>query len=723
MRNAPPSAAGNANVLFWLRLLLVGSILCPLLLFLYVAAFNYRFEHDGARLRIARMTDILYAHTDKVLDTHEIMLKQLGALVDGMSNAAIEAHAAALRAKLKELMTDLPQIQDISLVSDTGRMLVDVIGGSSVAGQDLSGTEFFRDVTDKVGQTAGAFLAGRWNDRQPFALTARRLNADGSLAGVIAVWVNPLYFEQFFARALEDQALGGDALALMRSNGEMLVRWPRTRMREGGATLLAEIGRAPEAGTVEAPAASDGQFRLISYRKVPDYPLYVLSAMPRSVVISNWLSALMPHLIFGIPATIGLFAITLLALRRTRAMAVEQERRRVAEAALHQAQKMEAVGQLTGGVAHDFNNLLTAIIGNLDLIQRRADDANVQRLAGSAQRAAERGTKLTSALLAFSRRQTLSTEIIDLNALVRDFAVLGQRALSESMRLELKLDPGNPFCQADAAQLESALLNLVINARDAMEKSGGTVRISTDVVSLGEGDLAGNHEARPGRFATISVSDSGIGMSPEIQARAFEPFFTTKEFGRGSGLGLSQVYGYVRQIGGHITIKTGAGIGTTVTLCVPLEIIPDRAHGPRGAPLDVAHPSATILLVEDDPDVREVTAGALREAGYRVIAAEDGRHALAALAGADPIDLLFTDMIMPHGINGVDLARRARAIRPGLPVLLTSGYAGATLARQGLVEGEFEILRKPFRHADLVARINSALSAPPSGAVAAQRGA
>jgi two-component system, NtrC family, sensor kinase len=722
MRNAPLPANGNGNVLVWLRLLLIASILCPVLLFLYAAALNYRYEYDAARVRIARMTDILYAHTDKVLDTHELMLKQLVALFEGMSNASIGARADALQAKLKELMTDLPQIQDISLVSETGRMMVDVDHGRSAIGEDVSGTEFFRDVTEKVGHTAGPFLAGRWNDRQLFSLAMRRLNPDGSFAGVIAVWVNPAYFEQFFARALVDQALGGDSLALMRSDGEMLVRWPSTRLRlrEGGSVLLDDIDRAPEAGIVEAIAMSDGRFRLISYRKVPDYPLYVLSAMPRSVVMETWIASLVPHLIFGIPATIGLFSITLLALRRTRAMAAEQDRRRIAEAALHQAQKMEAVGQLTGGVAHDFNNLLTAIIGNLDLIQRRTSDPNVQRLAGSAQRAAERGSKLTGALLAFSRRQNLSTEIIDLNALVRDFAVLGQRALPETMRLELKLDPDNPYCQADAAQLESALLNLVINARDAMEKNGGTVTISTAEMALGEFELAGNSDAHPGRFAAIAVSDSGVGMSPEIQARAFEPFFTTKEFGRGSGLGLSQVYGYVHQTGGHVAIKTRAGIGTTVTLCMPLAVVADRAKAARGSAIDQAHPPSTILLVEDDPDVREVTAGALRETGYRVIAAEDGHEALAALAGAERIDLLFSDMIMPHGINGVELARRARTVRPGLPVLLTSGYAGSTLARQGLVEGEFEIIGKPFRHADLVARITSAIAASPSGAVAAR---
>ena len=311
------------------------------------------------------------------------------------------------------------------------------------------------------------------------------------------------------------------------------------------------------------------------------------------------------------------------------------------------------------------------------------------------------------------------TETIDLNALVRDFAVLGQRALPETMRLELALDAGDPHCQADSAQLESALLNLVINARDAMEKTGGIVTISTAEMILSEFDLAGNADAHPGRFAALAVSDSGIGMSPEIQARAFEPFFTTKEFGRGSGLGLSQVYGYVHQIGGHVAIKTSAGVGTTVTLCMPIAIVADRAKAPAGASFDEAHPPAAILLVEDDPDVREVTAGALREAGYRVIAAEDGHEALAALSSPERIDLLFSDMVMPHGINGVELARRARTIRPGLPVLLTSGYAGATLARQGLIEGEFEILSKPFRNADLVQRINSALAARPSGAAAA----
>lgn len=389
--------------------------------------------------------------------------------------------------------------------------------------------------------------------------------------------------------------------------------------------------------------------------------------------------------------------------------------RQATQARLHHAQKMEAVGQLTGGVAHDFNNLLTVILGSLALLERRvACDERARSLLETARKAVGRGAQLCQSLLAFSRRQPLRLEPVDANALLQESATLIRRALGETVRLELGFEPGLPACRADAAQLQAAVLNLVINARDAMPQ-GGTLSVRTAKATLGAADLAGNEDAVPGGFVALSVRDTGHGMPPEVLARAFEPFFTTKEVGKGTGLGLSQVYGFVRQLSGHVSIDSAPGHGTTVTLYLP---VAERAAAPSAEaatpPAEVVTvAAATVLLVEDEAPVLEATAEVLREAGWRVLTARDAREALQVVEGGEAVDVLFTDVVMPGGMTGIDLARAARRLRPGLGVLLTSGYAGAAL---GPDAGGFAVVVKPYESAELLARL--AAMVPPRGLAA-----
>jgi PAS domain S-box-containing protein len=350
--------------------------------------------------------------------------------------------------------------------------------------------------------------------------------------------------------------------------------------------------------------------------------------------------------------------------------------REAAQQQLAHAQKMEAVGQLTGGVAHDFNNLLTAISGNLELICHAAGSSaeRVRHLAAAAVRATERGARLTASLLAFARKQRLETQTAEANLLLAEFAPLVRRAVGESVEVEFDLDPALAACEVDAGQLEAAVLNLALNARDAMP-AGGRLTITTQNAGLGLADLAGNVEAAPGRFVAITVQDTGHGMEPGILERVFEPFFTTKEVGKGTGLGLSQVYGFVRQLGGHVAIDSTPGRGTRVTMYLPAVAVAETAAtAPMLALAEVAPlPPATVLVVEDDDDVRAVICAALEEAGCRVLSAGDASRALAILVRQEPIDVLFTDVVMPGAMNGVELARAARCQRPGLGVLLTSG--------------------------------------------------
>ncbi|HET6469987.1 MAG TPA: response regulator [Geminicoccaceae bacterium] len=412
---------------------------------------------------------------------------------------------------------------------------------------------------------------------------------------------------------------------------------------------------------------------------------------------------------------------------RTLELEREMAERRQAEEALLQAQKMEAVGQMTGGVAHDFNNLLTVLIGNLDLIGRAAGDpARVQELAAAALEAAGRAERLTQQLLAFARRQTLRPAIVDASRLIGDFAGLLRHAVGEAVELETVLEPALDACRVDPAQLEAALLNLVVNARDAVTgdaAGGGRITISTRNVAFGAEAAARDPELASGAWVLVAVADTGSGIPPEALGRVFDPFYTTKEVGKGTGLGLSQVYGFVRQSGGHVRLRSALGRGTTVELYLP------RAAGVPAEPAPVAAAAApgptagrargeTVLVVEDEPGVRALAVAALAELGYRVRVAGNAAAALALLEGGQPVDLLFTDVVMPGGMNGAELAAAARRLRPRLRVLLTSGYpAHAPGGEDGLV-AELPILAKPYRPAELAARVRAALDGPPAGAEA-----
>jgi len=395
-------------------------------------------------------------------------------------------------------------------------------------------------------------------------------------------------------------------------------------------------------------------------------------------------------------------------------------RREEAEAGLRQAQRLEAVGQLTGGVAHDFNNLLTAILGTVQLLDRHlgaAADQRTRKLLDMARDAVRRGASLNQSLLAFARRQSLKPADLDANALLEGFAPLVQRAVGEAVTLELYLAAHLPWCRVDASQLEAAILNLAINARDAMPR-GGSLRLETRAAWLDAGLLAGNADARPGGFVAIALRDTGTGMLAEVRDRAFEPFFSTKPVGHGTGLGLSQVFGFVRQLGGHVTIESSVGLGTSITLFLPVAAI--AARRPLQAPpapvaaQGVLVARARVLLVEDDARVREVTAEMLREAGFVVVTAADGVQALALLRQGEPFDVLFSDIVMPGGMNGVELAQEARRLRPALPVLLATGYPGQSLDRE--LHG-FEMLAKPYDQALLVRRM-AELTAATESAVA-----
>ena len=386
------------------------------------------------------------------------------------------------------------------------------------------------------------------------------------------------------------------------------------------------------------------------------------------------------------------------------------ERRRIEEA-LRQAQKMEAVGQLTGGIAHDFNNLLTVILGNLETLERHtAGNAEMRRFTAAATRGAERAATLTQRLLAFSRRQPLDPRPLDPNRLVAGMSDLLRRTLGEHIVIETVLAGGLWQLSTDVNQLESALLNLAVNARDAMP-DGGKLTIETANARLDEDYAVGHDDLAPGQYVMIAVSDTGIGMTPAVLAHAFEPFYTTKEVGRGSGLGLSQVYGFVKQSGGHVKIDSESGQGTTVRLYLPrlMAEVPPATTKRDDSAIPEAANGDTILLVEDDEPVREHTSRLLRELGYRVIEAPDGPAALHALGSGSHVTLLLTDVGLPGGLNGRELADEVVRRRRGIKVLFTTGYAGNAIIRAGRLDPQLHLIVKPFTSMGLATKVREVL--------------
>jgi len=372
---------------------------------------------------------------------------------------------------------------------------------------------------------------------------------------------------------------------------------------------------------------------------------------------------------------------------------------------LRQAQKMEAIGQLTGGLAHDFNNLLTVISGNLEMLEQRQPDDDSRALLKEAQEATELGAQLSNRLLAFGRRQALNPKPIDLNGLAEGLVDLLRRTLGEAVEIMTQLSDGMPLVMADSGQFENVLLNLAINARDAMPKGGRLIiRTGRKEIDSEEARLGG---LPAGDYAMVAVTDTGTGMTPEVQRRAFEPFFTTKETGKGSGLGLSMVYGFVKQSGGHIQLYSEIGHGTTVRIFLPIPAavaIRAAAEAPRAEP--GASSRERVLVVEDDPRVRRVSVRRLKDLGHEVIEADSGPAALKLLTEGEPVDVVFSDVVMAGGMTGIELAQEVRRRWPKLKILLASGYADPAAVQDGLVRTSAGWLAKPYSTRELQAKLN-----------------
>ena len=390
---------------------------------------------------------------------------------------------------------------------------------------------------------------------------------------------------------------------------------------------------------------------------------------------------------------------------------VDLSDRKRAEEQLQQSQKMEAVGQLTGGIAHEFNNLLMVIVGNLDLTMGRVTDDKARKFMSFAMDSAMRGADLTSKLLSFSRKQTLRAEDLDLNGVVSGMREMLRPTIGETISVDAELAPDAWPVHADKSLLENVLLNLALNARDSMP-TGGSISIATANRIVDFRQLAGHPDIVPGDYVLMSVTDTGSGMAPDVMEHAFEPFFTTKDVGEGTGLGLSRVRGFVVQSGGFVEIESEPGKGTSIHVYLPRVAGPDIDPEPENqSNVHVPPVNSTVLVVEDKSDVRKIVAGILSELGCDVIEAEDGESALARLSERRDIDLLFTDVILPGGMSGPDIATEARRITPGLEIVLTSGYPDDEF-NDLVPDDEFPwFIRKPYRKSEIASLLDKVLRA------------
>lgn len=695
----------------------VACLIIPVILFAGASWIAYQDTQAQLEERLQRTLDIIYTNVRTTFETEYLVSTNVAELLDDYSNADIPANEAKLHEQLKRLVDALPQVDDVWVLDETGRPLVAAKLYPAPQTYNYADRNYFKALQNGAPRHVSELIHGRVKDIDYFQYSVRREKADKSFNGAIAISIVPSHFNQMFSQAAD---LPKAVASIIRADGEILARYPHIGPVDKvgpNSGFMITTKASPDEGSYQlGSGVIDGIERKVVYRKLPELPVYVVTGIPSDTVRQIWLSRMSPHLIFGIPATLGLFLLALLSSRRAleqtetlNRLHLEEERRERAEESLQQAQKMNAIGQLTAGIAHDFNNLLTGIGGALEMVGRRLPEPSTEmtRFLDLAKSGVSRAATLTQRLLAFARQQPLQIEAIDANKLVSGMSELLRRTLGEKVAVETVLSGGLWRASADVAQLESAILNLAINGRDAMSK-GGTLTIETANAHLDDAYAAVNAEVTPGQYVLIAVSDTGVGMDQSTIARAFEPFFTTKERGQGTGLGLSMAFGYVKQVGGHLKIYSERGHGTTVKIYLP------RALGAPAATLEApayvpteAGGGPVVLVVEDDPVVREFAVSACREVGCTVYSAGNAAEGLALLRAHPGITLLFTDIGLPGGMNGRELAVAALEKRPELKVLYTTGYTANAIVHHGVLDPGVNFIGKPFSIAALAAKIRS----------------
>jgi two-component system NtrC family sensor kinase len=682
------------NSLKLLQWMMVASLALPVALFVIAAVISWNSAREAADRQIERTLDVVHEHALKVFETIDRSLSEINEIVRGLSDSEFRAREDELHARLEQLVASLPQMKSAWVFDAGGHALVNSLVSPVAAGVDFSDRDYFKA---HIGGQIGTYIGNSLMPRAPyqgaafFSVSRRRQRDDGSFAGVIQASVLPEYFEDFYARIGRDT---GSFFALGLADGTVLARFPsvaRDIHLDRGGPVGKSIAASPQAGLVTVTSPVDGIERRLGYRRLAEYPVYVSAGLETVAIRALWVASIGQHLFFGVPATALLFLILSLALRRTRHLYAEANRRMEAEEALRHGQRLEALGQLTGGVAHDFNNLLTVIRASVDLL-RRPDlpEPRRQRYIEAISDTANRAAKLTAQLLAFARRQTLKPEVFDVGRSVTTLSDMILTLIGPTIEVVILVPETPCFACADAGQFETALINVAVNARDAMN-GGGRLTLAVSEVAA----IPGPQRAEsPRGYVAVSVEDTGIGIPRDRFERIFEPFFTTKEVGQGTGLGLSQVFGFAKQSGGEVDVNSEVGKGSTFTLYLPR--VPGEQR-PQLLPAEDAPPvdgdGMSVLVVEDDIEVGRSATDALTELGYASTLVGNATDALEEL-GRHPrrFDVVFSDVVMP-GMSGIDLAGEIRRRHLDLPVVLASGYS-QVLSQHG--SSGYELLQKPY---------------------------
>jgi two-component system NtrC family sensor kinase len=644
--------------------------------------------HDLARERIQSTLDVLHEQTLKSLQTVERTISETNEVLREMSDEAIRDAQSALHLRLKRTQQSLSQIESIWAFDKNGFPLV----SSTIlpVPRDLNNSDrsYFRAQVNTSAIFVSEVIRARVGTLRFFVVSGRRASEPAAtFNGVIGITVSPEHFSEFYRKL----SRGRDAFGLMRSDGTVLARYPEGRFEDvrGPNDLSRAIERAPAAGLLEMQSPLDSLDRLVGYQKVRGYDIYVVAGVEKAALIQEFWRTTLLQLAIGIPIALSLFALSLYALRRAERYQDEVVRREAAEEALKQGQRLEALGQLTGGVAHDFNNLLMVIQGSAQRIKRTlAEDKRLTRSLQAIEEAVKRGSTLTRQLLSFSRRQPQDAVVVDLKFRLPQIQEMLQASLRGDIVVRTEIAPDLGRVKIDLNELELALLNLAVNARDAMPNGGQLIVEAQNI----------DEDRAPPRLSSdciaIAVQDSGCGIPNEILDRVFEPFFTTKEVGKGTGLGLSQVYGFAHQSGGAVTVDSAQGRGTRVTIYLPRTI--EESISPNSVESnDELRFWGRVLLVEDNHEVSEVTRGLLEDLGFTVELINNAESALKHLQSSDrAYRFLLSDIVMPGAMNGLELARRVRSLEGNKPpIILATGYSAE--AQSASDEG-FVLLRKPY---------------------------
>lgn len=696
-----------------LRILLLLALIVPFGFAGWFAWQEYTASLEEVHARAERSAVALAEHVDSVLEVHALVLRQVANLTAGMTWNEI-AEDKRLQHALSDLAANFGQISVIGIADAQGRVWFHSTGPVSDT-YSVKDRDFF--LAHRSGGADrmhfGQVFTGPLSGRRQFAVSIARDNPSGAFDGVIYTAVSIDYLVDFWKQFIPSE---GYLIPMIRDDGTLIVRYPtldNLERLDPNGPFVRHVKSSPK-GIYTAVSHVDGIERINAYSQIGHYPLYISYSVEKSVAMEKWQHDTVVVLAVAAAIAAALTTLLIFAIRQSRGQALaiarwrdvaddlnrEVTRRKEAEATLLHAQKLDALGQLTGGIAHDFNNLLAGISGNLELMRFRLGSSNegVMRHIDAAEHVVDKATAITRHLLAFSRRQALSptpTNVNDRIALMLEFIA---RTIGPGIELRTDLASGAVITLCDESQLDSALLNLVINARDAMPL-GGRLTISTSRTDTERTVGATTAQVPSGKYVTITVADTGTGMSDEIRERAFDPFFTTKPIGQGTGLGLSMVYGFIKQSGGEIRIDSKVNVGTHVRLYLPLFEGRPEAGVPHPAVKFESRPAikATVVLVDDEAALRSVLADVLTDMGCKVISEEDAMRALTVFDSTEQVDILITDVGLPGNMNGKALAAAAKLRRPNLKVMFITGYHDQTITEVYLKELGAELMTKPFK--------------------------